>query len=318
MMLWVDMRRRGLAMLMAMFPPFGMPALSCSANAACAVDGFFLSMMAQPGMNRAADDALAAIAAMPAAPPAAPQPAPLPPDGGPVVIEPPPAPASAPPRLPAPAMAPEPTRAYLLEQGLVTGRRFDGGEAWMALLPSYGGERARDVPSPPVRTASFGGAEEWQRHHRLELPVLAAWPTEPVSQPVAMSVSCGACGGGGYAELTGGGILEFSRAVPATPDGDAGRIRDIGLRTATGAQATGEMNFVLRRADGPVASAEDARLQLDFAEHRADIPLQLLVWLHADGRAGGAFAGMAQDPDTGPGAILGYFSGCVPVCGAAN
>jgi len=312
MVLWGNMRRRGLAMLMAMCPLFGMPAHGCAADSACAVDGFFLSMMARPEMNRAADGALAAIAAMPASTPAAPQPTPLPPAGGPVVIPPPPAPS------PTPSPEPEPTRSYLLEQALVTGRRFDGGEAWMGLLPSYGSDPAPDMPSPPVRIAIFGGAEEWQRQHRLQLPVFAAWPTEPVSQPVAMSVSCGACGGGGYAEMTGGGVLEFSLATPGTPVEDTSRIRDIDLRAATGPKAAGELQFVLRSTDGSAAVAEDARLRLDFGEGPADIPLQLLVWLHAGGRAGGAFAGMAQDPDRGPGAILGYFSGCVPVCGAAN
>ena len=195
----------------------------------------------------------------------------------------------------------------------------------MSFFETADGGKTPVVASPLVKLSSFGGVEEWQRVHRVELAVFPAWPTETVSQPVAMMVGCGACADGAPAEMTGTGILDFSLAGTDTPGPNTAaagvsRIRDISLQAPAGAAATGEMQFILRTADGPVATADEARLQLDFGDYSADLQLQLLVWLHADGRAGGAFTGMADDPDADPGAVVGYFSGagCVPACGVEN
>ena len=88
------------------------------------------------------------------------------------------------------------------------------------------------------------------------------------------------------------------------------------------------MQFILRTADGPIATADEARMQLDFGDYSTDLRLRLLVWLHAGGRVGGALTGMTADPgavpgdDPGndPGAVVGYFSGagCAPACGVEN
>lgn len=200
----------------------------------------------------------------------------------------------------------------------------------MSFFESAGESETRVVvASPLVKLSSFGGAEEWQRVHRVELAVFPAWPAETVSQPVAMMAGCGACADGAPAEMTGTGILDFSLAGTDTPGPNTvaagiSRIRDISLQASAGPAATGEMQFILRTADGPIATADEARLQLDFGDYSTDLRLRLLVWLHADGRAGGAFTGMAENPDAGsgadPGAVVGYFSGagCAPACGVEN
>ena len=320
MILSVLTRRNGLAALIVLCQPLTTPVHGCSPASACGggLDGFFLGLIAWPGGGSGANGvSTGTAAATTPSPPAAPTVSPLPPGGGPVVI--PPATDGAV-TTPAPATEPEPTRPYVLEQLLVTGLGRDGGESWMGLQPSDDGGAPQAAAPPLVRTGSFDGAEEWERTHSLALPVFPAWPTQPVSQRVAMSLGCGACGDGAYAELTGVGVLEFALAGPTAPEAYISRIRDIDLRDATGRDATGEIRFVLRGFDGPVATAEDARLLLDFGDGGTDIRLRMLLWLHADGRAGGAFAGMADDPDAGPGAIVGHFSGvgCAPACGAGN
>ena len=84
------------------------------------------------------------------------------------------------------------------------------------------------------------------------------------------------------------------------------------------------MRFVFHTDDGTVATADKSWLRLDFGNYSADLRLRLLVWLHADGRAGGAFTGMTADPGVDPGAVVGavvgYFSGagCAPACGVEN
>ena len=204
----------------------------------------------------------------------------------------------------------------------------------MSFFETADGGKTPVVASPLVKLSSFGGVEEWQRVHRVELAVFPAWPTETVSQPVAMMVGCGACADGAPAEMTGTGILDFSLAGTGTPGpkmpgpntaaAGVSRIRDISLQASAGPAATGEMQFILCTADGPIATADEARLQLDFGDYSTDLRLRLLVWLHADGRAGGAFTGMAENPDADPGAdpgaVVGYFSdaGCAPACGVEN
>ena len=96
--------------------------------------------------------------------------------------------------------------------------------------------------------------------------------------------------------MTGTGMLEFGLAGTGTPGARVSRIRDIALRAPPGPAVTGEMRFVFHTDDGPVATADKAWLRLDFGNYSADLRLRLLVWLHADGRAGGAFTGMTADP----------------------
>ena len=281
-------------------------ALSCDSD----IDSFFIGLIAGAGAGAYGG------ARMPAPHPVfMPALSPLPADGGPFVI-PPPAGAAGPP----PAKAPEPTRPYLLEQWLVAGQVTDGGESWMYMRTSPGGGAAQDTLPPLARTGSIGGVGEWQSTRRLALPVFPAWPLQPVSQPVGMTVRCGACGDGAHAKMTGGGVIEFSLAGHGMPDATGSMIRDIALRGPAGLAADGMIRFVLRDAKGPVATAEKARLLLDFGDYRADVRLHLLVWLHADGRAGGAFTGVTGDPEWGLGALAGYFSGagCTPACGVEN
>ena len=151
-----------------------------------------------------------------------------------------------------------------------------------------------------------------------------------------MMVGCGACADGAPAEMTGTGILDFSLAGTDTPSPNTAagisRIRDMSLRAPSGPAVTGEMRFVFHTDDGPVATADKAWLRLDVGNYSADLRLRLLVWLHADGRAGGAFTGMTADPGVDPGvdpgadpgavvgAVVGYFSGagCAPACGVEN
>ncbi|MEC7361446.1 MAG: hypothetical protein VYA42_03150 [Pseudomonadota bacterium] len=317
------MGRYHLAAILVLCQPLIMPAHGCSSASACGgiVDGFFLGLIAGPVEN-------SDTAAAPPSRPVMPAVSPLPPGGGPIVIAPPASDAALPAAMP--ASGPDPTRPHILKQGLVTGRIIDGGEAWMSFFESAGESETRVVvASPLVKLSSFGGAEEWQRVHRVELAVFPAWPAETVSQPVAMLVGCGACADGAPAEMTGTGILDFSLAGTDTPSPNTAaagisRIRDISLQASAGPAATGEMQFILRTADGPIATADEARMQLDFGDYSTDLRLRLLVWLHADGRAGGAFTGMAENPDADPGAdpgaVVGYFSGasCAPACGVEN
>ena len=195
----------------------------------------------------------------------------------------------------------------------------------MSFFGSAGESKNRVVLASLVKLSSFGGAEVWQCVHRVELAVFPAWPSETVSQPVAMMVGYGACADGSPAEMTGTGILDFSFARTKTPGPNTAatgisRIRDISPQASVGSAATGKMQFMLSAADGPIATADEVRLQLDFRDYSTDLRLPLLVWLHADGHTGGAFTGMAEGPRPDPGVVVGYFSGagCAPACGVEN
>ena len=205
---------------------------------------------------------------------------------------------------------------YLLEQWIVADRVIDGGESWMYLHTSPSGSGQKPVP---LCEPDFGGGgvAAHPQAGAADLPGMAA---EGALQPVGMTVSCGACDDGAFAEMTGNGILEFSLVGHGMPGATVSSIRDIALRGPAGLAAGGMIRFVLRTANGPVATAEKARLLRDFNHYRADVRLHLLVWLHADGRAGGAFTGVAGDPEWGLGALAGYFSGagCRPACGVEN
>ena len=317
----VRIGRYYLAAFILLWQPLATPAHGCSSVSACAgiVDGFFLDLIVGPVESSDA-------AATPPSPPALPVVSPRPPGGGAIVI---PSPAAGTDLASAmPATEPEPTRPWFLEQGLVTGRTLDGGEAWMSFTESTDGDEIREAASPLARIGSFDGAEEWRRVRKVALAAFPAWPTGTVSHPVGMTLGCGSCAGGAAAEMTGTGMLEFGLAGTGTPGARVSRIRDMSLRAPSGPAVTGEMRFVFHTDDGPVATADKSWLRLDFGNYSADLRLRLLVWLHADGRAGGAFTGMTADPGVDPGAdpgavvgaVVGYFSGagCAPACGVEN
>ena len=251
-------------------------------------------------------------AAAPPSRPVMPAVSPLPPGGGPIVIAPPASDAALPAAMP--ASGPDPTRPHILKQGLVTGRIIDGGEAWMSFFESAGESETRVVvASPLVKLSSFGGAEEWQRVHRVELAVFPAWPAETVSQPVAMMVGCGACADGAPAEMTGTGILDFSLAGTDTPGPNTAaagisRIRDISLQASAGPAATGEMQFILRTADGPIATADEARLQLDFGDYSTDLRLGFLSGSMPTGAPAAPSPAWQRIPMPVPGPIPGPLS----------
>ena len=313
----VRIRRHHLAAFILLWQPLATPAHGCSGVSVCdnMLDGFFLHLIAGPVDNSDAADS-------PPSPPALPVVSPRPPGGGAIVIPPPAADTDLTAAMP--ATESEPARLWVLEQGLVTGRALDSGEAWMSFTESTDGGKIREAVSPLARTGSFGGAEEWQRVQGVALAAVPAWPTGTVSHPVGMTLGCGACAGGAAAEMTGTGMLEFGLAGTGTPGARVSRIRDMSLRAPSGPAVTGEMRFVFHTDDGPVATADKAWLRLDFGNYSADLRLRLLVWLHADGRAGGAFTGMTADPGVDPGAVVGavvgYFSGagCAPACGVEN
>lgn len=296
--------------MILLFQTFATPAQGCvpAMSCVCDIDGFFLGLMAGAGVSGGAPIAAPLSAVTQSV-------SPFPPHGGPFVIPP-----AAGRDATTPVTAADLMHPYLLEQWIVADRVIDGGESWMYLHTSPSGSAAQKPVPPFVRTGSFGGAGAWRRTHRLALPTFPAWPLKAASQPVGMTVSCGVCDDGAFAEMTGNGILEFSLVGHGMPGATVSSIRDIALRGPAGLAAGGMIRFVLRTANGPVATAEKARLLLDFNHYRADVRLHLLVWLHADGRAGGAFTGVAGDPEWGLGALAGYFSGagCRPACGVEN
>ena len=114
----VRVGRYYLAAFILLWQRLATPAHGCSSVLACAgiVDGFFLDLIVGPVESSDA-----------AATPPSPSVSQLPPGGGAIVI---PYPAADTDLATAmPATEPEPTRPWFLEQGLVTGRTLDGGEA---------------------------------------------------------------------------------------------------------------------------------------------------------------------------------------------
>ena len=184
----VRIRRHHLAAFILLWQPLATPAHGCSGVSVCdnMLDGFFLHLIAGPVDNSDAADS-------PLSPPALPVVSPRPPGGGAIVI-PPPAPDTDLTDA-MPATEPEPARPWVLEQGLVTGRAFDGGEAWMSFTESTDGGKIREAVSPlegpdPRRR---GGMATRQG---VALAAVPAWPTGTVSHPVGMTLGCGACAAG--------------------------------------------------------------------------------------------------------------------------
>ncbi len=118
----VRIGRYYLAAFILLWQPLATPAHGCSSVSACAgiVDGFLLDLIVGPVESIDA-------AATPPSPPALPAVSPLPSGGGAIVIPPPAADINLATAMP--ATEPEPTRPWVLEQSLVTGRTLDGGEA---------------------------------------------------------------------------------------------------------------------------------------------------------------------------------------------
>lgn len=165
-----------------------------------------------------------------------------------------------------PANETEPTRPWVLEQGLVNGRTLDGGEAWMSFTGSTDGDEIREAASPLARIGSFDGAEQWRRVQKVALAAFPAWPTGTVSHPVGMTLGCGACAGGAAAEMTGTGMLALGLGGTAMPGARVSRIRDMALRGLAGPAVPGEMRFIFYTEDGPVLTADKAWLLLDFGD----------------------------------------------------
>lgn len=82
--------------------------------------------------------------------------------------------------------------------------------------------------------------------------------------------------------MTSTSIQDFSLAGTDTPGHNkaaAGisKIRDISLQSSAGLAATVEMQFILQAAEGPIATAHEARLQLDFGDYSTNVRLRLFV-----------------------------------------
>ena len=150
----------------------------------------------------------------------------------------------------------------------------------------------------------------------VALPITDNWPLTSLSQPVAMTVVCGACApDGGISHFDGTGTFE----IRFDPWG-VGRISDINLRGNTGPVMRGEMNFDLHLADGNLLADDQAVLQLVIGDDRMTLASRLLAWRGAQGWLAGTFIGVPLDDAGDPGGIAGQFSGvgCVPACGVEN
>ena len=270
--------------------------------AAEAIDGFFMPLIARSLSDTARTKALS----------------PSPPLPSPAIIDQPPLPEIPPP----PPDATVPVQRLLVGQTLFATPLQEGGDVHMffQLLPSTGG-----VPDTlPDHTALSNLAlrpdmfdhDMLAMEHIVTLPAGDFWPLQSLSQPVAMRVTCGACGpDGGLSQFDGTGRLE----IQIKPLG-SGKITNIDLQTPGGSTAHGEMRFTLRSSLQNVFSDNQARLQLVIDQETINLDTRLVAWRGAARWMAGLFVGVPEGDDIDPGGFAGQFSGagCVPVCGAEN
>ena len=298
-------------------------ALACNPNHPCeaaAIDEFFM-----PLITASLGEPAGFMAAIPPSAPApVPTPSPLPPSGGPIIIKPPPPPETSseapPPPPPPPPDAVVPVQRLLVSQTLMAGSMLDGGEVdmYVEMLPPIDSGPDALKPGRTVSTPSLAPDETGQgmltMTQTIALPFGEIWPSGPISQPVVMELTCGACGAdGGIAHFDGTARLDMQM----TP-GHRGQITNIDLHAPGGSRAQGELRFSLRASDDGVFMDNDAVLTLIIDNQPNNMAARLAAWRGLNKGIDGIFVGAPIDDMPDPGAIAGQFSGCVPACGVLS
>ena len=287
------------------------PAFSCSSDSPCAasvIDGFFLPLITTSLGN-------------PNRVPPTPQP---PASARRITIIPEMLPDEPPPEPSVPPVPPvtDPVQRLSVTRTLVAGTLPDGGEADMffEILPIA--DPGRDAPPAQVTLPDLelmmveGDPDMLLMTHLVVLPTGNSWPLQSLSQPVAMQITCGACGpDGAFLRFDGTGMFEMQ-----IESRGGGWITDIDLRGTGGQVAHGEMHFMLHESDGNILTAELAELRLVIDQDRMDLATRLLLWRGARQVMEGVFVGMPTGDSLDKGAFTGQFSGagCIPVCGVEN